>query len=234
MSSSILPKGQVSSTVNVKKFKQLYAYEFPNELLTQIQNLTYQTNDYILRTGDEFDGLYFLMEGKYYVSSLEITGKELLLRYSKRSGILGDIEILEQCAIQSNCIAAERCEFIYVPLAVYEKYLKHEMAFTQILLKELAYKLKTCTSSSRVNALSPVSVRLAAYYCTIASPESNSDYITSSKLDEVASLIGTTKRHLNRILKQWSEEGSIHRDGDHIQILNWERIKQHSNNVRFE
>ena len=85
-----------------------------------------------------------------------------------------------------------------------------------------------------MNALSPVSVRLAAYYCTVESTSTNSEYITSNNLDEVASLIGTTKRHLNRILKQWSEEGIIHRNGDQIQIVNWEQIEQYSNEVRFE
>lgn len=99
---------------------------------------------------------------------------------------------------------------------------------------ELIEAMTKYNFSSRVNALSPVSVRLAAYYCTIESTNGNSEYITSNKLDEVASLIGTTKRHLNRILKQWSEEGSIHRAGDHIQILNWEKIRMYSNNVRFE
>ena len=220
--------------MNLEKFTRLYTYTFPNEVLEQLQYRTYHKNEYILKTGDEIDGLYFLIEGKYYVSSLEITGKELLLRYSKKPAILGDIELLEQCPIQSNCIAAEMCEFIYVPLSTYNRYLKHDAMFTQLMLKELAYKLKTCTISSRVNALSPVSVRLAAYYCTNASTKANSEYITSNKLDEVASLIGTTKRHLNRILKGWNEEGIIHREGDHIQIVNWEKIKYYSNNVRFE
>ena len=220
--------------MNLEKFNQLYTYAFPSQVMEELQQRTFQTNEYILKTGDEFDGLYFLIEGKYYVSSLEITGKELLLRYSKKPAILGDIEVIEQCTIQSNCIAAEVCEFIYIPLSTYKKYLENDAKFTQLLLKELAYKLKTCTISSRVNALSPVSVRLAAYYCTVDSTNLNSDYITSNKLGEVASLIGTTKRHLNRILKQWSEEGIILREGDQIQILNWEKIKRYSNDVRFE
>ena len=182
----------MSRALNLVKFTQLYTYTFPKEVVETLQYRTYQTNETILKTGDEIDGLYFLLEGKYYVSSLEITGKELLLRYSKKPAILGDIELLEQCPIQSNCIAAEMCEFIFIPLTIYNRYLKNDADFAQLMLKELAYKLKTCTISSRVNALSPVSVRLAAYYCTIASTQASSEYITSNKLDEVASLIGTT------------------------------------------
>ncbi len=218
----------------LKKFTELYAYAFPKEVISEIEIRTYNPKDMILATGDEIDGFYFLIEGKYYVSSLEITGKELLLRYSKVPAILGDIEIFEQCVVQSNCVAAQTCEFIFVPFHTYENYLQYDAQFTQLLLKELAYKLKTCTASSRVNALSPVSVRLAAYFCTVASGNPDSEYILSNKLDEVASLIGTTKRHLNRILKQWHDEGTINRQGESVLFLNWNAIRRYSEGVRFE
>lgn len=217
-----------------EKFTQLYTYEFSEEVKKEIQFKIYKSNEYILKTGDEIDGLYFLLEGQYYVTSIEITGRELLLRYCKKPAILGDIEIIEGCVIQSNCIAAEDCKFLFIPIHTYKEYLQYDGQFAQILLKELAYKLKTCTISSRVNALSSVATRLAAYYCTVASVHSNSDYIKTKTLDEVASLIGTTKRHVNRILKQWSEEGILVRNGDTIEIVNWEKMKQYSNDVRFE
>ena len=205
----------------LQKFKKLYNYTFPEKVIDEIKCRTYSPKDLILTTGEEIDGLYFLLEGKYYVSSIEITGKELLLRYSKVPSILGDIEVFEKCEVQSNCIAAQPCEFVFVPNSTFESYLQHDAQFLKLLLRELAYKLKTCTTSSRVNALSPVSVRLAAYYCTVASGNSNSEYIFVGSLEEVASLIGTTKRHLNRILKKWSEEEAIIRNGDTLQILNW-------------
>lgn len=215
-------------------FQKLYQYTFPTEVAAELKKRTFQRDEYILKAGEEIDGLYFLIEGSYYVSTMEITGKELLLRFSTKPAILGDIELVEQCPIQSNCVATDVCEFIFVPVSTYKKYLEQDANFIQLLLKELAYKLKTCTISSRVNALSPVSVRLAAYYCTIASAHSNSEYITAKTLDEVASFIGTTKRHVNRILKRWSEEGIIQRDGDDVKVLNWNKMRFYSNGVRFE
>ncbi|MER2107899.1 MAG: Crp/Fnr family transcriptional regulator [Solibacillus sp.] len=219
--------------MNVHKFFEVYGYTFPQDIAAQIDYRTYEKNEEIVRAGEEIDGLYFLVQGKYTVSSLEITGKELLLRYCQKPAILGDIELFEQCVVQSNCIAAETCEFIFIPKQVYEQQLKYEADFTQLLLKDLAYKLRTCTVLSRVNALSAVSVRLAAYFCTMETSNEN-DYITTSSLDEVAALIGTTKRHVNRILKQWIEEGLISRDGDTIQILDWATMNLYSEQVRFE
>ncbi|PEU16753.1 MULTISPECIES: helix-turn-helix domain-containing protein, partial [unclassified Bacillus (in: firmicutes)] len=77
-------------------------------------------------------------------------------------------------------------------------------------------------------------VRLAAYICTVESPSHFNQYIKTNSLDDVASLIGTTKRHLNRILKDWTEKGIIKREENEIQILNWDKIKEISENVRFE
>lgn len=219
----------------LKQLAAIYNYSIPNTLKKKITVRTYKINEYILTAGEEIDGFYFLISGKYFVSSQEITGKELLLRYCQTPAIMGDIEILEDCLIQSNCIAAEPCTFVFIPKKIYEKELKYDASFSQILLRELAYKLRTCTISSRVNALSPANVRLAAFLCTIASgSNSKASYITTKNMEETAALIGTTKRHVNRILKQWIVQRIVERENDQIRVLQWDKLKEISEDVRFE
>lgn len=220
--------------MHFETFTGIYAYTFQDQFKKNIEFRSYEPNESILSVGEDIDGLYFLLEGKYYVSSPEITGKELLLRYCQKPAIMGDIEIFQDCSVQSNCVAAEKCLFLFIPYTLYEQKLKYDSGFTQMLLQELAYKLRTCTISSRVNALSSVSLRLAAYLCTIESPSRLKEYIMTNTLDEVASLIGTTKRHLNRVLKQWSDEGIVQRNNETIQIIDWSKIEEISEDVRFE
>ncbi|PGF22579.1 transcriptional regulator [Bacillus thuringiensis] len=215
-------------------FQSIYHYTFTKDLISFLSVRIFQPNEFILKAGDKIDGIYFLLSGRYMVSNLEVTGKELLLRYCQRPAIMGDIEIFAECLVESNCIAVEPCEVLFVPLEVYEEHLKFDSKFNQLLLKELAYKLRTCTISSRVNALSPVNVRLAAYLCTVECPSHLNQYIKTNSLDDVASLIGTTKRHLNRILKDWTEKEIIKREENEIRILNGDKIKEISENVRFE
>ncbi|HHT7156869.1 Crp/Fnr family transcriptional regulator [Bacillus thuringiensis] len=220
--------------MNQNLFRSIYHYTFTRDLISFLSVSTFQPNEFILKAGDKIDGLYFLLSGRYMVSNLEVTGKELLLRYCQQPAIMGDIEIFADCLVESNCIAVKACEVLFVLLELYEAHLKFDSKFNQLLLKELAYKLRTCTISSRVNALSPVSVRLAAYLCTVESQSLLNQYIKTNSLDDVASLIGTTKRHLNRILKNWKEDGIIKREENRIQILNMDKIKEISENVRFE
>lgn len=217
-----------------QQFHSIYHYTFPKDLIPTLSVKSFQPEEFILKAGEQIDGIYFLLSGKYMVTSLEVTGKELLLRYCQRPAIMGDIEIFTDCLIESNCIAVERCDILIVPLESYEKKLKFDSEFNQLLLKDLAYKLRTCTISSRVNALSTVGGRLAAYLCTVESPSCLNQYIQTNSLDDIALLIGTTKRHLNRILKDWKEKGLIKQEGNTIHILNWKEIKGISENVRFE
>lgn len=221
----------MKETINL--FEQNYGFEFQDISLDKFQIRRYEENEPILNVGEEIDGFYFLIDGSYYVNSPESNGKELLLRRCTAPSILGDIEIFQQCSIQSNCLAIERCTFLFIPIQLYEQTLKFDANFTALLLKELSYKLKTCTTLSRVNALSAVNVKLAGYLCTIHSAENEEEYLKVQNMKDVADLIGTTSRHINRILKKWADEHIIIRSGDSIKIIDFERLATISENIRY-
>ncbi|KQL52295.1 transcriptional regulator [Heyndrickxia shackletonii] len=221
-------------SINLKQACEQFNLPIPLSIQHLLMLRTFHEKEIILQSGKEIDGLYLLIEGRYYVTTREVTGKELLLRYCNPLSVLGDIEILQDCTIQSDCIASSKCTFIFIPLSVYITYLQMDGTFTKLLLKELAYKLQTCTISSRVNALASVEARFAAYLCTIYSDSSTKDYIFTSNLNEVASLIGTTKRHLNRIIKTWGEQDIITRTTEGIKIIDFAKLDLYSEDIRYE
>ena len=215
-------------------FEQIYSYKFPHHIVDDIKIRTYDKRNPILTVGEEINGFYFLIDGSYYVTSPESNGKELLLRRCTAPSICGDIEIFQHCLIQSNCVAIEQCTFVFIPIELYEQALKYEADFTALLLKELSFKLKTCTTLSRVNALSSVSVKLAGYLCTIHSTQSPDEYLIVQNLKDVADLLGTTNRHINRLLKKWADEQIIIRLDDSIQIIDLNRLERISENIRYK
>ncbi|WP_042473505.1 Crp/Fnr family transcriptional regulator [Bacillus ndiopicus] len=212
-------------------FSTYYAYFSENLKKAEIR--TFEKEEPILLAGEDIDGLYFLLEGSYNVLSPEINGKELLLRKCTPPSILGDIELFQHCVIQSHCIAKTRCTFLFITKQAYEQTFKFDTDFTQLLLEELTFKLKTCTTLSRVNALSSVAVKFAAYLCTIESPNITNGYLKVQNLQEVAALIGTTSRHMNRVLQKWTEQQIIERQDDTIHIKDWQAIQIISEGVRF-
>ena len=84
-----------------------------------------------------------------------------------------------------------------------------------------------------MNALSSVAVKFAAYLCTIDSPDIANDYLKVQSLQEIAALIGTTSRHLNRVLQKCTEQQIISRTDDMIHIKDWQAIQEISEDIRF-
>lgn len=174
-----------------------------------IQLKTYEPGATILTEGYQIDGLYLLVNGKCRVATNEITGKSLLLRFCTPFSILGDIECFQNVPIQSEVNAEEPCEFLFISIDYYKYSLSLEPEFLQLLLKDLAYKLQTCTTASRVNLLASAETRFASYLCTIKLENTFAKQLATNNLEEIASLIGTTPRHLNRVIQKFQEKGIL-------------------------
>ncbi|MDN9012833.1 helix-turn-helix domain-containing protein [Brevibacillus laterosporus] len=58
--------------------------------------------------------------------------------------------------------------------------------------------------------------------------------LKTSNIKEVADLLGTTYRHLNRVIHSLSEKKIIKRDKSSIRILNWSCLEEISNGIRYK
>lgn len=107
--------------------------------------------------------------------------------------------------------------------------------FLQDLLKHLSYKLQTSTTASRVNLLASVENRFASYLLSITAP--NNEFgleLKTTNISEIADLLGTTHRHLNRVIRDLCERKIIKKDRKVIRILNEMQLKELSQGIRYE
>lgn len=197
----------------------------------------YGPDEIILLEGIELESLLFLVEGKVKITSSVETGKSLLLRFVQPFSIIGDIELIRDVPVQSQVKAVNECLFI----GLHFDYIKqHEMdnpKFLHILLEHVSYKLQTCTTASRVNLLASVENKFASYLMSTISPEPDNNFgieLKTSNIKEVADLLGTTYRHLNRVIHSLSQKKIIERDKNSIRILNWTNLEEMSNGIRYK
>ncbi|WFB58462.1 cyclic nucleotide-binding domain-containing protein [Paenibacillus sp. BR1-192] len=197
----------------------------------------YEPGEIILHEGCAMQSLLFLVQGKIKVTSSIETGKSLLLRFGHPFSIIGDIELIRDVPVQSQIEAVNECLFIGLSF----DYIRlHEMTnarFTATLLDHLSYKLQTCTTASRVNLLASVENRFASYLMSTMSPGSDPSFGMELKTDhigEIASLLGTTHRHLNRVMFAFAQRGILERNGQTIRILDWNAMETASNGIRYE
>ncbi|UVI28075.1 Crp/Fnr family transcriptional regulator [Paenibacillus spongiae] len=227
---SIVEHSRIQPYISQFNLDEIFA---ESEAIT-LQLRTYERNELVLKEGDELDGLYFQVEGQTRVSSSVSTGKSLLLRYCHPLSVFGDIELIQKVVIQSQVEAVQPASFLFIDHRTVESVLMQDSKFLNMLLKHLSYKLQTCTTASRINLLASVEERLASYLLTIRLQNEFGKELQTSHIPEIASLIGTTPRHLNRVIRKLSERKIISKAKKHLHVNDWERLDELSSGLRYE
>ncbi|PDZ60239.1 Crp/Fnr family transcriptional regulator [Bacillus thuringiensis] len=197
----------------------------------------YGQDEIVLLEGSELESLLFLVEGKVKITSSVETGKSLLLRFIQPFSIIGDIELIRNVPVQSQVKAINKCLLIGLHFDYIKEYEMNNPKFLHTLLEHVSYKLQTCTTASRVNLLASVENKFASYLISTISPEPDNIFgveLKTSNIKEIADLLGTTYRHLNRVIHSLSEKKIIERDKNSIRILNWGDLKEMSNGIRYK
>ncbi|PEL01310.1 Crp/Fnr family transcriptional regulator [Bacillus toyonensis] len=197
----------------------------------------YGQDEIVLLEGSELKSLLFLVEGKVKITSSVETGKLLLLRFVQPFSIIGDIELIRNVPVQSQVKAINECLLIGLHFDHIREYEMNNPRFLHTLLEHVSYKLQTCTTASRVNLLASVENKFASYLMSTILPEPDNIFgveLKTSNIKEIADLLGTTYRHLNRVIHSLSEKKIIERNKNSIRILNWSYLKEMSNGIRYK
>ncbi|MEC1353950.1 Crp/Fnr family transcriptional regulator [Bacillus sonorensis] len=217
----------------------LYKYRFEN-MFDRIENIPFRLQQYepgeiILHEGSDMESLLFLVEGKLKVTSSVETGKSLLLRFSYPLSVIGDIELIRGVPVQSQIEAVGECLLVGLSFQYIRRHEIDNPKLLHTLLDHLSYKLQTCTTASRVNLLASVENRFASYLVSTLSNDNNfGAELKTANIEEISNLLGTTHRHLNRVIHSLSQRKIIERNKDSIRILNWTMLKGLSNGIRYE
>ncbi|WP_042222270.1 Crp/Fnr family transcriptional regulator [Oceanobacillus manasiensis] len=219
----------------IEKYELDEIFAFQKDLPWTLQS--FKSQEIILHEGRELESLLFLVEGKVKVTSSVATGKSLLLRFVQPFSIIGDIELVRDVPVQSQIKAVEESLLIGLPRDYIKKHEMDNPKFLQILLDHVTYKLQTCTTASRVNSLASVENRFASYLLSTHSADSDQPFgleLKTTNLQEIAGLLGTTYRHLNRVIQNLIQNEIIEKDKHLIQIQDWEQLEKMSNGIRYE
>jgi CRP-like cAMP-binding protein len=197
--------------------------------------IAYEAGEVILHEGSEMNYLYYLVEGRVKATSSLENGKSLLLRFNYPLSIIGDLELVRHIPVQSQITAVTECLCIALP---FDYIYKHEMknnVFLHDLLNHLSFKLQTSTTASRVNLLLSVENRLASYLLSISTKGNQfGTELQTGNIGEIADLLGTTHRHLNRVIQDLTQKGIIEKTRTHFIIHNYEKLEEISRGIRYE
>ncbi|KAB3529288.1 helix-turn-helix domain-containing protein [Alkaliphilus pronyensis] len=182
----------------------------------------------ICKANDEMTYFYLHVKGKLKIYTMLDNGRSILLRFNKPLSILGDVEILNEQLVKCYVDSLDESLLIGIKLEDLKKYAYEDPVFLRFVIKNLSYKLYTISNSSSINLLYPLENRLACYLLSITGGENNSRFheIMTDNYEEMANLLGSSYRHLSRVIKKLELEGIIKKNKKKISILNYNKIRE--------
>ena len=195
----------------------------PQELLQHIELTSFNKDEHIMIQGEQPEYLSFLIEGRLKIFTASDEGKKLIVAFTQPFSMLGDIEFVQEKPYLHTVEAITDGKLLQIPTAIVQQYGTSHLPFMTFLLDTITSKFYANAYVQSFNLLHSVDVRFASYLLSMTAEE---QYVSIHHIRDVADLIGTSYRHLNRIIAQLSEQGYIERSQRTIRILNREKLLQ--------
>lgn len=211
---------------------------FHETTLSHMSLVELQPGQMLINNGELLDYLYIQVEGKLKISAVLPNGKSLLLRFCQPISLVGDIELVNGEHPHMLVEAVNQSTVIAVPFRILKEYEMNNAQFLKYLLDHVCHKLNSITLSASVNVLTSVENRFASYLISIAQNTEHLKYkrgeLETTKLTEIAELLGTSYRHLNRVIKKFVELGLIEKHYNGIVIRNMDGLQELSNGSLYQ
>ncbi|MCJ8013740.1 cyclic nucleotide-binding domain-containing protein [Paenibacillus sp. KQZ6P-2] len=209
------------------KLHQLDAI-FNEQLVSHMCLLSYEKGEQICSQGQPSHVLYVLVKGKIKVYNTSTEGKTLIISFKNALEVIGDIEYIQEADFINTVEAVSPVWMIGIHHQWLKKYGKEHMPLLQFLLKIITGKFYMKSNALSFNLMYPVEVRLASYILSVTYDPTDVLYrgqLSTSELRDAANLIGTSYRHLNRVILQLCSEGILERGKGFIHVKDRERLK---------
>ncbi len=163
------------------------------------------TNIYLEQTEARF--FYFLVKGQLQCVHYHMNGKLAVIALTNPLAAIGDLELFSGMPIHSNVISTRQVSMLGLPMRTVEAYGSQDPRFLRFIIDELKKKLYSNSSLLSGHVLS-ASGRLALFLLSEASTR-RQETIELPEKESLASLLGTTLRHLNRIMHELQASGAV-------------------------
>jgi CRP-like cAMP-binding protein len=197
-----------------------------DELDTLTANMTtqvYNKGEIIFREGAYATGIFFIQEGKVKKYKVDKEGKEQIIYVANTGEIIGYHALLAEERYPDSAAVLENSNIAFIPKDDFFEVLKTSEVFSQRLLKTLSHEFFVLINSITLFAQRSVRERFAVQL--ILMREKYKENFTpgmaveiNMSREDLASLVGTARENILRILKDFKKEGILETKGRKIVI----------------
>lgn len=201
---------------------------FDNDMTKYMTLVQYERGEDILVAGDDMPYFFLIVDGKAKIFRRLENGKSILLRFTRPLSELGSLELLHKNRIvDSEVQSLYGVTLIRIPFEIIDDVCKDDVTFLRYNVSRLSTKLETASKAASLNASYPFKNRFASYLISLTRIDSvqRIDEINFYKLTDLATFLGTSYRHLNRVIHDFEDEGMIIKEDKKFVILNYEKLE---------
>jgi CRP/FNR family transcriptional regulator, cyclic AMP receptor protein len=174
----------------------------------------------IISQGAEDRAIFFLAEGRVKVALENEQGKELILGLLEEGAFFGELALITGEKRSANVVATRDSVVFTLSLDGFEEHSRSYTGFMRALLEALAYRV--IKTSQRIGDIALCDVYHRVFNILVSLAERNPDGSLVVECrpthQELASMAGTSREMVTRVLKALEEDSLITADGKRIAL----------------
>lgn len=184
---------------------------------------TFKKGEFICEERKMPDHLFFILEGKVKLSLIHQDGNVTLVQYYEPGDILGELELLGMRQQSQSIQAVGDVVCLALPFDTCKEQMLADSKFLQNLCRLIAGKMQRSVNKLVGIQTYPLENRLAAYLLQKEDEVGYGQWM-HVKLTDLALYLGTSYRHLSRVIKDFDDAGWIEKQRTKMRVLEREGL----------
>ncbi len=181
----------------------------------------YKKGEIIFREGSYPSGIFFISDGKVKKYKLDKEGREQIIYVANTGEILGYHAILAEERYPDSAAAIEESMISFIPREDFLETLHQSEILSRRLLKTLSHEFAVLANSLTMFAQKSVRERLALQLIVLREKykvnfQPGMPVEINMSRDDLASLVGTARENVVRVLTEFKETGILETKGRKI------------------
>ncbi|MCB0211863.1 MAG: Crp/Fnr family transcriptional regulator [Anaerolineae bacterium] len=204
-----------------------------NTIVNDLKLRTYRRDDIIFSQGDQSHEVYVVQKGKLRVFKVSPSGGETSINIFFPTDVVGEFAAVDNQPRSASAKAIGSCSLLVMPQTRFLHHLRTMPDLALSLAKLLTNKLRWTAAYAETIAQYDAAGRLLHILLSYneqfgEEEEAGKRYVLNLALNQtdLASLIGTRREWVNRLLQEWRKRGLVEYDSGKIIILDLALVEQ--------
>lgn len=178
----------------------------------------------LLRHGEPSAAVLVIVSGRVRIGVVSEDGRDMTLAILGPGDVMGEMSVLDGGAASADATAIEDGVLLAIERARFLRLLRGSADLCLHLMAVLCQRLRRSNAALEDMALQDLPTRLGRLVLRLArdygSPTAHGLRIqVRLSQHDIAAIVGASREKVNRLLRQWQEEGIVGREAGHMIVL---------------